>query len=109
MKLIRQTFIKDRWLDFFTEAGLAAQLGYGRDLWPIVLAKELIDNSLDACENAGLVAPEISLQLKPGSLTVYDNGPGLPESTLLASLDYEKRVSDKIHYVAPTEASWATR
>jgi DNA topoisomerase VI subunit B len=36
------------------------------------------------------------------SLTVADNGPGLPLSTIERSLDYMVRVSDKVHYVSPS-------
>ena len=36
------------------------------------------------------------------TVSVQDNGPGLPASTLEHSLDYMVRVSDKAHYVSPT-------
>ena len=100
-KLVRQIFKRDRSLDFFTESGLATQIGYARSYWPAVLLKELIDNALDACESADVV-PTVTILLEEDSLTVSDNGPGLPESTVAASLDYAVRVSDKIAYVAPT-------
>ena len=61
-KLIRQVFTKKRELDFFTESGLAAQVGYGRRDWPAVLLKELLDNSLDACEAADIL-PAITVTL----------------------------------------------
>ena len=70
-------------------------------MWPAVIAKELIDNALDACENAG-VSPVITIRLDADALTVSDNGPGLPTSTIQKSLDYAVRVSDKKHYIAPT-------
>jgi DNA topoisomerase VI subunit B len=76
-------------------------MGYGRQLWPLVIAKELIDNALDACE-VGAIAPEISITLEPDSLTVTDNGPGIPAEVIEKSLDYHIRVSDKKHYVSPT-------
>jgi hypothetical protein len=44
--LHRQIFTADRSLDFFTESGLSAQIGYGRRDWPAVLLKEILDNSL---------------------------------------------------------------
>jgi DNA topoisomerase VI subunit B len=99
--LTRQVFTKKRQLDFFTEAGLSAQIGYARRDWPAVLLKELIDNALDAAESAEIV-PNIKIILKANSITVSDNGPGLPESTVIAAIDYDLRVSDKILYVAPT-------
>src|SRR5690349_18117616 len=80
---------------------MMGQLGYGRTLWPLVLTKELIDNSLDACET-GNISPEISVTLEPDALTVSDNGPGIAPHIIERALDYHIRVSDKKHYVAPT-------
>ena len=53
MDLIRQTFKQNRTLEFFSEKELSMQLGHSRRFWPIAILKELIDNSLDACETAG--------------------------------------------------------
>jgi DNA topoisomerase VI subunit B len=100
--LKRTAFTTARTLEFFTESELRTQIGYGKDLWPLVIAKELIDNALDACESVAGCAPEISVTLEPDSLTVSDNGPGLPPRMVKRSLDYTVRVSDKKHYVAPT-------
>ncbi len=77
------------------------QLGYERRWWPTVLVKELIDNALDACETAE-VSPKITVTVKPDSVIVEDNGPGLPEHVIERSLDYSVRVSDKHHYISPT-------
>lgn len=99
--LDRQTFTLSRALEFFSERELTTQIGYERSWWPIALAKELIDNALDACETAGR-APEIAITLDPDALTVQDNGPGLPLATLERSLDYQVRVSDKLAYTSPT-------
>ena len=99
--LDRQVFTLSRALEFFSERELTTQIGYSRDWWPIALVKELIDNGLDACENAGR-PPEINITLAPDAVTVQDGGPGLPLATLERSLDYLVRVSDKIGYVAPT-------
>lgn len=99
--LDRQVFTLSRALEFFTERELTTQIGYDRAWWPIALVKELIDNGLDACENAGR-APEITITVAPDAVTVQDSGPGLPLAILERSLDYQVRVSDKIGYVAPT-------
>ncbi len=99
--LDRQLFTTNRTLEFFTEKELQMQIGHGRPLWPIALIKELIDNALDACEQAG-IPPEIEITVEPDAVTVRDNGPGLPESTLRRSLDYLVRVSDKSYYVSPS-------
>jgi len=99
--LERTTFQTSRLLEFFSEKELQMQIGYAREQWPIALLKELIDNALDACETAG-IAPEIKVTIEEDAFSVQDNGPGLPEETLLRSLDYLVRVSDKSHYVSPT-------
>jgi len=100
-KLERQVFETSRELEFFSEKELMMQIGYDQDRWLIALLKELIDNSLDACEVAG-IAPEIEVTIDQDSFSVKDNGPGLPERTMLRSMDYLVRVSDKAYYVSPT-------
>ena len=97
----RQYFVVNRALEFFTQKQLAMQIGHEPLLWPIALLKELVDNSLDACEKAS-VAPEIAVEVEPDALIVRDNGPGLPEAALHQALDYLIRVSDKLQYVSPT-------
>ncbi len=64
------------------------------------MLKELVDNALDACEEAG-VAPEIGVQVEPGAITVVDNGPGMPPATVTDILDFSSRVSSREAYVAP--------
>jgi DNA topoisomerase VI subunit B len=77
-QLNRQTFTTSRELEYFTEQELVTQTGYSRQEWfPRVLLKELVDNSLDAAETAG-VPPVITITLDEDALTVSDNGPGIP-------------------------------
>ena len=45
-----------------SEQGLAAETGYAVVEWPLYLVKELLDNALDACEEAR-IAPEISIEV----------------------------------------------
>jgi DNA topoisomerase VI subunit B len=99
--LQRETFEINRALEFFTERELSMQIGCAKNWWPMALLKELIDNALDACEGAG-IAPRVSVTVEPDSVSVSDNGPGLPVATLERSLDYMVRVSDKTFYVSPT-------
>ena len=99
--LRRTTFVTNRVLEFFSEKELNMQLGHSPDMWPIAVLKELVDNALDAADLAG-VAPEITVTLMPDAFSVHDTGPGLPEETLVRSLNYLVRVSDKAHYVSPT-------
>ena len=99
--LDRVTFTTSRLMEFFSEKELRMQIGHARPLWLLALVKELIDNSLDACESAG-IQPKIEISVGDGYVTVSDNGPGLPADTILGSLDYSVRVSDKNHYASPT-------
>jgi DNA topoisomerase VI subunit B len=88
-------------LEYFTEKELTMQLGHERSAWRLAVLKELIDNSLDACEIAG-VAPEIAVDVDEKGFTVKDNGTGIPAETVEKSTDYMMRVSDKAYYVTPT-------
>ena len=99
--LTRTTFKTSRLLEHFSADELSMQLGVGRAGWPLALARELLDNALDACESAR-TAPAITVTVEPDALTIADNGPGLPATTLAGALDYTVRVSDKHGYVAPT-------
>jgi DNA topoisomerase VI subunit B len=73
----REPFKIDRTAEFFTEKELSMQLGQGRAYWPAAVLKELIDNALDAAENAG-IAPQVKVIVEDDAVTVADNGPGLP-------------------------------
>jgi hypothetical protein len=99
-KLNRITFRTSREMDFFSEKELVTQTGHEREEWPLVILKELIDNSLDACENAD-IPPVIEVSVDDSSITVRDNGPGLPEDTLKGAMDFTIRASDKEAYVSP--------
>ena len=88
-------------LEFFTDKELTMQIGFPRHQWPLALLKELLENALDACEMTGS-PPDITVTVTEDTVSVQDNGPGLPASTLEHSLDYMVRVSDKAHYVSPT-------
>jgi DNA topoisomerase VI subunit B len=98
----RVAFTTSRALEFFTESELTTQIGYRKELWPLVLVKELIDNSIDACETSALSPIEVGVQLEKDSLSVWDNGPGITRKIVNGVLDYTVRISDKKHYVAPT-------
>jgi DNA topoisomerase VI subunit B len=98
--LERTTFRTSRLLEFCSRKELVAQTGHEPDAWPLVVLKELVDNALDACEEAGF-APEIGVQVEPGAITVVDNGPGMPPETVTNILDFSSRVSSREAYVAP--------
>ena len=61
-----------------------AQTGHRREVWPLVILKELVDNSIDACEEAG-IAPEIIVTVDRSGITVADNGPGSQQKRSRAS------------------------
>ena len=98
--LERATFRTSRLLDFCSRKELIAQTGHQPDAWALVALKELVDNALDACEEAG-VAPEIEIRVDADGITVADNGPGIPEDVVESVLDFSIRVSSREAYVAP--------
>src|SRR5262245_14988469 len=99
-RLDRATFRTSRLLDYCERKELIAQTGHEPDLWPLVVLKELVDNALDACEDTD-IAPEITVTVGPRHITVADNGPGLPVSTIAGVLDFSVRVSSREAYIAP--------
>lgn len=103
-KLNRTTFTTSRLLEFCSEKELVAQTGHGTDQWPFVVVKELLDNALDACEEAG-IAPTIEVKVDDNGISVADNGPGLPAKTIESVLDYSVRVSSREAYVAPAQVA----
>lgn len=98
--LHREHFATSRMMEFFAEKELVAQTGHRRDQWPAVVLKEAVDNALDGCEDAG-TAPEIAVTVTGNSITVADNGPGIPADVVARMLDYSVRVSSREAYVAP--------
>jgi hypothetical protein len=99
-KLERTTFLTSREMDFFSEKELVTQTGHNIQEWPLVIVKELTDNSLDACEEAD-IAPVIEITADASGITLKDNGPGLPESTIKGALNFTVRASNREAYVAP--------
>lgn len=102
--LCRTTFQTSRLLDFCGEKELIGQTGHDPDEWPLVVLKELMDNALDACEEAG-VGPDIGITVKADSITITDNGPGIPVGTIEGILDYTVRTSSREAYVSPTRGA----
>jgi DNA topoisomerase VI subunit B len=103
-KLSRTTLKISRLLDFCSRKELVAQTGHAEADWPLVVLKELADNALDACEEAGL-APEIRVKVDQNGITVTDNGPGIPPETVDGVVDFSARVSNKEAYVSPTRGA----
>jgi DNA topoisomerase VI subunit B len=99
-RLQRTAFKTSRHLDFCNQKELTAQTGHPPQAWPLVVLKELVDNALDACEEAR-VAPVIRVTLDDEGITVEDNGPGIPAEVIYGVLNFSVRVSSREAYVAP--------
>jgi DNA topoisomerase VI subunit B len=91
-------------MEFCTRRELQNQTGHGVYDWPLVVLKELIDNALDAAEEAE-IAPVILIAVEPGSVTIEDNGSGIKTGTIKSILDYTIRVSSREAYVSPTRGA----
>jgi hypothetical protein len=96
----RTAFSTSRLLDFLSVDELRKQCGYPPCDWPLVVVKELVDNALDACEEQGL-APEIAVTIDESSITVADNGTGIPRDVVDQLLEFSIKVSSREAYVAP--------
>ena len=103
-KLNRTTFETSRLLDFCSGKELTAQTGHDPDEWPLVALKELLDNALDACEEAD-TAPCIYVTVDDEGIIVTDDGPGIPAETVKGVLDYSVRTSSREAYVSPTRGA----
>jgi DNA topoisomerase VI subunit B len=103
-ELKREAFKTKRNLDFFTQRGLEAETGHGRPWWAEVAFKELVDNGADAAETAG-VAPNVIIVVDQDSITVTDNGVGMPVETIQSLTSFDVRVSTNAKYIAPMRGS----
>jgi DNA topoisomerase VI subunit B len=103
-KLARVPFTVSRLMEFCTRRELVNQTGHDVSEWPLVVLKELIDNSLDAAEEAE-IAPAISVAVNGQTITIEDNGPGIPARTIDGVLDYSIRVSSREAYCSPTRGA----
>jgi DNA topoisomerase VI subunit B len=103
-KLTRVPFTVSRLTEFCTQKELTNQTGHRYSEWPLVVLKELTDNSLDACEEAGIV-PEIDIEGRDNKIIITDNGAGIPAETVESVLNYSVRVSSREAYVSPTRGA----
>jgi hypothetical protein len=103
-KLTRVPFTVSRLMEFCNRRELINQTGHDVFEWPLVILKELIDNAVDAAEEAE-IAPVISVTVKRGSIVIEDNGPGIPAKTIESVLDYSIRVSSREAYASPTRGA----
>jgi hypothetical protein len=103
-KLTRVAFKVSRLMEFCSERELQNQTGHSVWEWPLVVLKELVDNALDAAEEAE-VAPEIAVRIGDDCITVQDNAGGIDAPTIASVLDYTIRVSSREAYVSPTRGA----
>jgi len=107
-KLERTTFSASRAAEYVEASQLQAVTGQAKPNFAGVVIKELADNALDACEEAG-VAPKVGIEVtRTGgemAIVVSDNGTGVPPKTVRDALDFSVRVSDKAAYRSPTRGA----
>jgi Histidine kinase-, DNA gyrase B-, and HSP90-like ATPase/Topoisomerase 6 subunit A/Spo11, Toprim domain len=106
--LNRTTFETSRDSEYFELRQLQAQTGQPADMFAAVAFKELLDNALDACETAG-IAPRIGIDLYEQedrlTISIQDNGSGIPPETVRRILNFQTRTSDKAAYRSPTRGA----
>jgi DNA topoisomerase VI subunit B len=94
--LKRTTFKTSRLAEFCSQKELINQTGHEVQQWPLVVLKELVDNSIDGCEEVG-AAPVIGVAVADDKIVIVDNGPGMPpESTSAASCDAISRITPSV-------------
>ena len=103
-KLTRVAFKVSRLMEFCSERELQNQTGHSLHDWPLVVGKEIVDNALDACEEAE-VAPEITVIVDSGTIIIQDNAGGIDTETIESILDYTIRVSSREAYISPTRGA----
>ena len=67
--LKREIFKTSRLVEFCSEKELVNQTGHGVDQWPLVILKELVDNAIDAAEEAD-IAPVIEVTVCDGGTPI---------------------------------------
>jgi DNA topoisomerase VI subunit B len=104
--LERVAFKTSRLAEFCGQRELVAQTGHAVEDWPLVTLKELVDNALDAAEEAE-IAPEVDVTVSTerGEIVIADNGPGIAAEIVRDVLDYSYRVSSREAYASPTRGA----
>ena len=96
----RELIVTSREMDFLSEKELVNQTGHAQHEWHLVFLKELLDNALDACDDEE-IPPDITVVTRGASISVSDNGPGIPQETIDKALDFRVRAPSREAYVAP--------
>ena len=103
-RLTRVPFTVSRLMEFCNRRELVNQTGHDVWEWPLVVLKELLDNAIDAAEEAE-IAPVVSIAVNGTSIVIGDNGLGMPMETIDGILDYSIRVSSREAYCSPTRGA----
>jgi len=103
-KLTRVAFRVSRLMEFCSIKELQNQTAHSVYEWPRVIAKEALDNALEACEEAE-VAPQITGTVNEGVVVIEDNAAGIGADTIGSILDYTVRISSREAYVSPTRGA----
>jgi DNA topoisomerase VI subunit B len=107
-ELERTVFEFSRSAEYFDLKELQAMTGQPASRLPGVLMKEVLDNALDASEQAK-VAPRLDVRVSFGGrrvrLSVRDNGGGIAPETVRSIIDLRTRTSDKAAYRSPTRGA----
>ena len=110
-KLAREVFATSRLLEFCSTKELVNQTGHGAWDWPLVVLKELVDNAIDACEEAG-VAPNVTVT--DGAIIVTDNGPGIEPAVVkkipgIGNVAFDEIVQYRGQFIAAQTAPLRSR
>src|SRR5579872_5871885 len=87
--------------DYRDPEKLTQMFGADRWAWPLAVLKEVVDDLLDAADEAG-IPPVIRVTWASDEFSVDGNGPGLSRKRLRAVLDYESRASTHAWRVEPS-------
>src|ERR1700733_10824158 len=75
-KLTRVAFKVSRMMEFCSARELQNRTGHSVYKWPLVVAKEVMDNARDAAEEAE-AAPEIAVTVDPDAIIIQQNARGI--------------------------------
>jgi hypothetical protein len=98
----------------FTKDGLETLTGQPSRKWGRYVVKELLDNALEAVEEADTEMPTVTVDadvVEHGAntfireITIADNGDGIPESQINQIADVERFGGTKRHYALPTRGT----
>ena len=96
--MVRELLSEDRDIEYFTREGLTTMTGLVENNWKKAIAKELIDNALDAIDDAGVDDRTVTVTFDNGLLVISDSANTLGEDTIDQVFDFSQYVSSKRHF-----------